>query len=226
MRLGRIVDFKSDVVGTSRRAGRKNRRSDSDVWRKLPEGTCWFACQLEPSDIEKIFVYGGREWKDAFGTFSLNAVAQANLAQDDRHQHKSRIERLMHTLATGHKFRALALTAFSADGPFVMIDGSHRAAAMLRLGILAGQSCYVGFHQQIGKDYAWFRHALCGSSKTLDSTSERSSGERSTSHEQWTSAPVSLNISRRSRRRHSHRNGAHSSQSADGESVDDQSPDS
>jgi uncharacterized protein YjbI with pentapeptide repeats len=240
MRLGRVVDFKSDVVGTSRRSGRKSLRSESDIWRKLPEGTCWFACHLEPSDIEKIFVYADREWKEAFGTFNLNAVGQANLEganleranlrpvslhpanlANDQCRHEPRIERLMHTLATGHKFRSLALTAFSAEGPFVVIDGSHRAAAMLRLGILAGQSCYVGFHQQIGKDHAWFRYALCGNSTTLASTSR----EGSTSHEQWTSAPVSLHIRKRSRRRHSHHNGAHSSQAPDSESADVKSAD-
>jgi hypothetical protein len=222
MRLGRVVDFKSDVIGTSRRSDRKSLRSDSDIWRKLPEGTCWFACHIEPSDIERIFVYGGREWKDAFGTFSLSAVLQANLARDDEHHHKSRIERLMHTLATGHKFRSLALTAFSAEGPYVMIDGCHRAAAMLRLGMLAGQSCYIGFHEQIGKDHSWFRYALCGISVSSNSTS----GEGSMSHEEWTSAPVSLHIRRRrSRRSDSHGNGAHSNQSPHDESVDNPSPD-
>lgn len=183
MRLGRVVDFKPDVLGSSRRSGRKTPRSDSEIWRKLPDGTCWFACHIEQSDIEKIFVYGGREWKDAFGTFSLNAIATAKLEPDDEHHHKSRIEHLMQTLSTGHKFRSLALTAFSGEGPYVMIDGSHRAAAMLRLGILAGQSCYVGFHQQIGKDFAWFRNALCGVSRT--------------SHDGWTSSPVALKRPRR-----------------------------
>src|SRR5436190_21343105 len=104
MRMGRVVDFKSDVLGSSRRSGRKSSRSDNDIWRKLPEGTCWFACHLEQCDIDRIFVYAGREWKDAFGTFSLNALSAAKLVPDDKHHHKSRIERLMHTLSTGHKF--------------------------------------------------------------------------------------------------------------------------
>lgn len=180
MRLGRVVDFKSDVLGTSRRSGRKALRSDSDIWRKLPEGMCWFACHIEASDIERIFVYGDREWKETFGTFSLNAVVQGQLVPDDQHHHKSSIEGLMQTLSTGHKFRSLALTAFSADGPFVMIDGSHRAAAMLRLGMLSGQSCYVGFHQHIGKDHDWFRNTLCGIAGTA--------------HDGWASPAFSLNI--------------------------------
>jgi hypothetical protein len=193
MRLGRVVDFKSDVIGTSRRSGRKEPRSDSEIWRRLPEGTCWFACHLEPCDIEKIFVYGDREWKQAFGSFSLKAVAAATLDSDDKQHHKSRIQQLMQTLASGHKYRSLALTAFSGEGPYVMIDGNHRAAAMLRLGILAGQSCYVGFHQRIGKDCSWFRHAVCGSSMTGSGTSS------SPSHNGWTSAPLAIT----SRRRHS-----------------------
>ncbi len=178
MRLGRVVDFDAVVVGTSRRASRKSRRADGEIWGKLPKGTCWFACHIEPADIEKIFVYAGREWMDAFGSFHLSAVAQAKLEPDDEHNHRSKVERLMQTLATGHKFRSLALAAFSGEGPFVLIDGSHRAAAMLRLGILAGQPCYVGFAQQMGKDHAWFRHALCGLARpTFDG---------------WLSAPVPL----------------------------------
>lgn len=180
MRLGRVVDFKSDVVGSSRDSGRRSPRSDSDIWRKLPEGMCWFSCHIETCDIDKIFVYGGREWKEAFGTFSLNAVTAAKISPDDRDQIKSRIESLMHTLATGHKYKSFALTAFSGEGPFVMIDGCHRAAAMLRLGMLAGQSCYIGFHQHVGKDYAWFRHSLCGTSRSFrdEWTNARASSER------------------------------------------------
>ncbi|HEY2252451.1 MAG TPA: hypothetical protein VGH74_15365 [Planctomycetaceae bacterium] len=203
MRLGRVVDFKSDVIGTSRRSGRKSPRLDSDIWRKLPAETCWFSCHIEPCDIEKIFVYAGREWKEAFGTFSLNAVAAANLAEDDQNHHKSRIEHLMHTLASGHKYQSLALMAFSGAGPYVMIDGCHRAAAMLRLGMLAGQSCYVGFHQDVGKDHAWFRHALCG-------TARSSKGDGSAPHGEWTSAPLALGIGRKHRSRRGHSHDAHS----------------
>jgi|SRR5579863_2878702 len=192
MRLARVVDFSLDVVGTSRRSGRKSPRSDSDIWRRLPEGTCWFACHIEQCDIEKIFVYAGREWKEAFGGFSLKGAAAAALEPDDRQHHKSRIEQLTRTLATGHKYRSLALTAFSGEGPFVMIDGNHRAAAMLRLGILAGQSCYVGFHQRIGKDCSWFRHSLCGSS-----TTDGSAASKTKAHGGWNSAPVAITSRRR-----------------------------
>jgi len=157
-----------------------------------------------------MFVLAGHEWKDAFGTYSLNAVAAAKLVPDDQNHHKSRIERLMHTLSTGHKFRSLALTAFSGEGPYVMIDGSHRAAAMLRLGILAGQSCYVGFHQQMGQDSSWFRQAICGVSRST----------RETTHDGWISAPLPL--TRRRRRSKSHSEAVDQGSAVDQESVVDQ----
>jgi hypothetical protein len=183
MRLGRVVDFKDDVLGGSRRVGHKSRRTNSDIWRKLPEGICWFACHLEPADVEKIYVYADRNWKNAFGTFNLSALSATKLVPDDEHHHKSRIERLMHTLSTGQKFRSLALVAFSGEGPFVMIDGNHRAAAMVRLGMLPGQSCYVGFHQKIGRDYSWFRNAICGYAASSDSG--------------WSSPPLPLHTTKR-----------------------------
>ena len=58
---------------------------------------------------------------------------------------------------------------------------------MLRLGILAGQSCYVGFHQQMGKDSSWFRHAICGVSRSVSETT----------HDGWISAPLPLTNRRR-----------------------------
>ena len=161
MHIGRTVDWETDVFAAWQRSAAGNGIPNGDVWGTLPPGVCWFNCRVEPEDIEKIYVIGSLDWKDVFGTYRLRGIAAASFdGKDDSFRHKFRIYGIRNAMAVGRDFEPIILTAFSGDGPFVIIEGNHRAVAMTQLGILAGHSVFVGFHKQIGSDFNWFRRAV------------------------------------------------------------------
>lgn len=162
MHIGSTVDWETDVLAAWKKAANPEKAPNNDVWERLPEGMCWFNCLIEPSDIEKIYVIGSYDWKEVFGTYCLSGVAANSCDADDRFRHKSKIMAIRNAIAVGKSVDPIILTAFSGSGPFVIIEGNHRAAAMMQLGVLAGQRVYVGFHQKIGSDFLWFRRAVLG----------------------------------------------------------------
>lgn len=160
MRIGRAVDWETDVFAAWRRSADGDESPNSDVWSTLPPGVCWFNCRIEPEDIEKIYVIGSFDWNEVFGTYGLRSIAATSCDEDDSFRHKSRINAIRNAMAVGRGFEPIILTAFSGDGPFVIIEGNHRAVAMMQLGILTGQPVFIGFHKKIGSEFNWFRRAV------------------------------------------------------------------
>lgn len=161
MRIGRVVDWENDVLASWRRSAEGVLAPNQDVWSMLPSGVCWFDGRIERQDLEKMHVIGSNDWKDVFGSYVLKTVAaQVFEIPDDPHRHSSRITGIRHALATGRQFEPLILTAFSGDGPFVVIEGNHRAVALAQLNLLHGQPAFIGFHRAMGTEFHWFRRAV------------------------------------------------------------------
>ena len=160
MHIGCTVDWEADVLAAWKKSATSGELLNSDVWGRLPEGICWFQCLVEPADLEKLYVIGSYDWKETFGTYRLREIASSPWEEDDRFHHKSKISAMRNAMAVGESFAPIILTAFSGTGPFVVIEGNHRATAMMQLGILPGQRVFVGFHQKIGSDFLWFRRAV------------------------------------------------------------------
>lgn len=163
MRVGPIVDWEMDVLATWRQAAQHVEHLNRDVWSRLPAGVCWFRCHIEAQDIDQLHVIGSEDWREVFGSYKLIDITSAFSEEDDPYQHNSRIGSLIKTLAGGAEIQPIIAVAASGDGPFLIIDGNHRAIAMNKLGLLAGQRCFVGFHQKIETDFLWFRRALSSS---------------------------------------------------------------
>lgn len=161
MQIGRTADWETDVFAAWRRSADGDDSPNSDVWNTLPSGVCWFNCRIDPEDIEKIYAIGSFDWKEVFGCYDLRNIAATSCdKEDDSFRHKSRINGIKNAMAVGRNFEPIILTAFSGEGPFVIIEGNHRAAAMMQLGILAGQPVFVGFSKKIGSEFNWFRRAV------------------------------------------------------------------
>lgn len=160
MQIGCAVDWEERVLSSWRRSAGGKPLPKPEVWQPMPPGVCWFQCRVEPEDQKKIYVIGSRDWKLLFGSCHLQTVAANPCLGTDDYRHQSRVRSMKKALAVGDTFEPLILTAFSGAGPFVIIDGNHRAIALLQLGLLVGQPVFIGFHPRMGHDFIWFRRAV------------------------------------------------------------------
>ena len=163
MRFGRVVSWENDVFAAWRRASNNAMRPNSDVWGKLPEHVCWLTARVEQIDIPRLYVIGSSDWKEVFGSYRLSEIAAKPLTgTDDKHKHSSRIVGISSAYSAGKQFEPVVMVSFSGEGPFVVIDGNHRAVGMHRAGLLVGREVFVGLHPAIGSGYGWFKQAVVG----------------------------------------------------------------
>lgn len=159
MELGNVVDWEQHVLPAWRRSSRQT-SPNADVWGRLPPGVCWFQCRIADNDIEKLLVIGSEDWPDVFGSYRLTEISRADYADDDVYGHKSRVRGIRLAMEQGLQAEPLVLVADSGAGPFVIIDGNHRAIGLHQLDRLVGQTCFVGFHHRMHADFVWFRRPV------------------------------------------------------------------
>ncbi|WP_338847782.1 hypothetical protein V8J88_03390 [Massilia sp. W12] len=167
MRLGRAVHWETVVLPAWRRAACSSEDANADVWRHLPPDCCWLQGEIETPDIEKMFIIGSQDWFDVFGAYQLGHIAQriqadrAAQAPDDIWQHHSHVQYLYDSYCRQSRpAQPLMLAAADARGPFVLLDGNHRALALYLLRQLVGQPCFVALHASMEQDFLWMRRAL------------------------------------------------------------------
>jgi hypothetical protein len=159
MELGDVVDWDQHVLSAWRRSSQRT-SPNADVWGRLPPGVCWFKGRITDSDVGKLLLVGSEDWYDVFGSYRQTEVSRANYADDDVYGHKARVRNIRAAMSQGRQMEPLVLVADSAGGPFVLIDGNHRAICLHQLGKLVGQDCFVGFHHRMHADFLWSRRAV------------------------------------------------------------------
>lgn len=160
MKFGRAIEWEQ-VFSSWRGPVPAEAAPNADVWGALPPGVAWFECEIETCDLARLFVIGSPDWQETFGTHALAGIATSPLLNDDRYHHRERILGIASACARGRIYSPPIITAHSGHGPFVIIDGNHRAVALQRLGLLLGQRVYLGCHPQMGQIFQWFRWAFC-----------------------------------------------------------------
>lgn len=172
MKAGRVVDWEQTVLPSWRRAATSSRHANSDIWSRLPAGVCWLEGELQQEDVARLHVVGSQDWFDVFGSYQLQAISaryQQDLAEavriehsaDDAYHHHRKIDNLLYSLQKDcTNLSPLIMVTDNLQGPLILLDGNHRALALLQLGQLCGQRCYVGLHLQMGSDFLWMRRVL------------------------------------------------------------------
>jgi hypothetical protein len=174
MKLSKVVEWEAEVLPNWRKAATNSSHSNSDIWGRLPPGVCWVKGEIEAQDITQLYVVGSQDWHDVFGSYQLQAISacyQSNLQAvqqadfDDAYHHHTRIRRLFASLAdqeqtTQRPLIPLILVTGNCGGPMVLLDGNHRALALLQLEKLVGQSCFLGLHSKMETDFLWMKRAL------------------------------------------------------------------
>ncbi|MBF0440175.1 MAG: polysaccharide deacetylase family protein [Magnetococcales bacterium] len=163
---GSLVDWENDVLASWRRSAGGVKFPKQKIWELLPTGVNWFICRIDAQDIDRMYLFGTYDWKQAFatGSYHMRTIAadpcQESEEESDDFRHKFRINEIRKMYASGLRFEPIILTACSMEGPFVIIDGNHRAIAMQQLGMLVGQTVFIGLHDKMESDFGWFRETM------------------------------------------------------------------
>jgi len=122
----------------------------------------WNFCQVEPEDIEKLFIISSDDWKEdglCVPNFRL-LTAMSNYQKSDVRDGKyGDIKTKVQILNTTPEVLDTKLILVSDDkaGPYTFIEGNRRAVALTSLDRLIGLSVYLGISPAI-KNYWWSRH--------------------------------------------------------------------
>ncbi|WP_371322747.1 hypothetical protein VX159_10005 [Dechloromonas sp. ZY10] len=158
MKFGRAITWE-EVLDTWRKTPGRT-VPNPDVWEELPSGCAWFECEVEAVDIERMYVIGSYDWSEIFASFSLAEIARHPRQESDPYRHIDKIRGITAAYLSGISLKPPILTAFSGQGPFVVIEGNHRCIALLRLEQLIGSRVLLGCHPKMASDFFWFRSAL------------------------------------------------------------------
>ena len=138
-RLEKIVlarDFRDADENALRRALLFRRRGR--MWRELPADTQWWEVELDPVDLERVYVLSRSHWrKIANGNFALGNVAE-NVRARAAHGLNPNFLAKIRSLSTHLRQEEGATTAILMIGidessPLTVIEGNHRMVAAMLL---------------------------------------------------------------------------------------------
>jgi len=136
----------------------------SDIRRKLPSNLSWYLCEVQPEDLDRLFVISSDDWADiSGGTFRVSDVANRVEVQSscpDTIRIAEDIRCKISSVDTGRELdrRLIGITdSPSLFGPFTLIEGNRRSATFYRRGLLVGSLVYIGYSPLV-VDCFWARH--------------------------------------------------------------------
>jgi len=133
------------------------------IWTQFPSDLVWHSALIESGDIDQICVIGSSDWFDVFQTYRLKKLCQtfdAAVIPKDTSKHVDRIKALQSYFATGKTLAPLILIAPDNRGPYVIVDGNHRASALLLNGDLVGQQVMIGTSKAVATHVVFYDHSV------------------------------------------------------------------
>jgi len=136
----------------------------SDIRDPLPKDLTWLICEIEPHDIDRLFIISSDDWSDiSGGTFRVAEVASRldlPSSNKDTLRIASDINKKLNFIDTGGHLdsQLVSITDRSAlSGPFTILEGNRRCVTFLLRGVLVGTSIFVGYSPAVDK-CVWTRH--------------------------------------------------------------------
>ena len=124
----------------------------SAILARLPAELEWHESEFEPQDVDKLYILPVFDWyMDTGETFKVSDTL-IHLS-DTRGYHLPQLgsAEVLHFQTVNkiiesppEDFGEVILIASSQDGPYTVIDGTHRSVALLKMGKLIGSDCFVG----------------------------------------------------------------------------------
>lgn len=128
----------------------------------VPIGIIWHEVEVEKEDLENLYILAIWDWfLDTGRTFKLSGVVK-NLSSGHGHRipnfppgaadHKVKIDEMLKV--TDKNIQDIVLISSSKNGPFTIIDGTHRSSLLAIKGSLPGTKAYLGIATDLSK-CAW-----------------------------------------------------------------------
>ncbi len=137
----------------------------ADIRGALPRDLVWSLCEVQPEDINRLFIISSDDWSNiSGGTFRVTDVAaRMDLPSNNKHtiQIATDIGKKEEHLKSGGQLdtKLIAITEnHSPSGRFTFIEGNRRSVAFLRQGSLIGISIFVGYSPSV-VNCVWARHS-------------------------------------------------------------------
>lgn len=117
--------------------------------------------EVQESDLPHLFLIGSPDLQETFGAYRIADISR-DMSGDDRYRHRIRVRSLARAAREGRALERPILVSDSVVGPYVFIDGNHRALALHAGGLLSGLQVYLGTARQLLRRYDWARSARVG----------------------------------------------------------------
>ncbi len=125
--------------------------SRSAIFDKLPQDIVWFEIQIEEKDLDRMYLIPVWDWYlDSGKTFQLKQVSN-NISPSRRmpisETHYGKIDQI---IASGSDdLDGIIMISSSTNGPFTIIEGTHRSAALLKKNKLTGTRGCLGISRHV-----------------------------------------------------------------------------
>ena len=123
----------------------------------LPKDTEWYVTDLKKGDIKRIYIVPSSDWLSL--TSNSYSILEAVKNIDSNLDHASKIREIKTNLNEGSLSKNLILVASSPESPFTIIEGNHRAVALLSKAIDSKiepivEKIFLGISPEM-KSYIW-----------------------------------------------------------------------
>ncbi len=125
----------------------------------VPVDILWHEVEIEKEDLENLYILAIWDWfVDTGRTFKLSGVVK-NLSSGHGHRisnfppgaadHKLKIDEMLKVM--DKNVQGIVLISSSKDGPFTIIDGTHRSSLLAIKDSLLGTKAYLGIAADLSK---------------------------------------------------------------------------
>ncbi|GFO61968.1 hypothetical protein GMST_42930 [Geomonas silvestris] len=131
----------------------------SDIREPLPDDVNWHLAEIEPQDLDRLFIISSSDWTDiSGGTFRvLDVASRLNLASEDENTLRIANDikgKITFFQCGGDLDTKLIAVTNSTDSVITFIEGNRRSVVFAVNQMLVGQIIYIGISPQI-KNYKW-----------------------------------------------------------------------
>ncbi|QQG43411.1 MAG: hypothetical protein HYW45_00120 [Candidatus Daviesbacteria bacterium] len=131
----------------------------SPIMDHVPTAITWYEVEIEEKDLENLYLLAIWDWFiDTGRTFKLSGVSK-NLSSGHGHRisnfppgaadHKIKIDEMLKVM--NDNVQDIVMISSSKDGPFTIIDGTHRSSLLTIKGGLPGTKAYLGVASDLSK---------------------------------------------------------------------------
>ncbi|HSX19026.1 MAG TPA: hypothetical protein VLE91_02720 [Candidatus Saccharimonadales bacterium] len=129
------------------------------IMDSVPTNVIWHEVEIEEKDLENLYLLAIWDWFiDTGKTFKLADVPN-NLSSGHGHRisnfppgaadHKAKIDKMLKK--EGKAVQDIIMISSSEDGPFTIIDGTHRSSLLAIKGNIPGTKAYLGISSDLSK---------------------------------------------------------------------------